>query len=212
MKPLILLSGAVCLLLFSCGDRSEQSASGAKANSDTSLAGIDTADLDFDNDISKYSNVAGIAGVYNVKPMLALCRMDSASLDTLAQRVSYTYGVLTREAERLRSEVLYAGQLSYNNDPENFKFECVYLIKNVPGRRSDSAKAVLLEPASMLMFNHYGTYGSLYQSYEKIRNYCKESNLSVAGAMREFYITDPVTERDTSRWLTKIMVPVAQKK
>lgn len=204
---------AIFAALLSCSTPAKE---GAKENSGDERAAssqqlIDSLSQAFDNDLTQFPNLSGVTGVYAVKPMLALCRMDSAAFDQLGAHIVNNYRVLDREAAKLGVNTIVAGQISYNNDPANFKFESLVLIDSIPGRKSDSAQAVMLEPGSMLLYNYYGPYDRLHTAYEKIARYCAASKLAVTAAMREFYISDPATQKDSSKWLTRIFVPVSPK-
>jgi hypothetical protein len=216
MRLLVILL-FVCML-SSCGDPSGDSpvnTTGTLENTGTvindSVRLRDSLSRLYENDLSIYSNLGGVVGIYNVKPMLSLCKKDSSPVDKLGMRIAEDFRLLDREAARLGVNGTLAGQISYNNNPENFKFECLLLIDSIPTMRSDSVQAVMLEPANMLVYNHYGAYASLHEAYDKIRKYCKASKLIVAGPMREFYVSDPAEQHDSSKWLTRIFVPVAAK-
>jgi effector-binding domain-containing protein len=64
----------------------------------------------------------------------------------------------------------------------------------------------------MYIYNFYGPYGDLYKSYEAIRESMKQAGLEQVGPMREFYMNASANEPDSSKWLTRIMVPVSPKK
>lgn len=61
-----------------------------------------------------------------------------------------------------------------------------------------------------LMVDYYGAYAGSEAAHIAIDNYAKEKNIEV-GMPWESYITDPSTEPDTSKWLTKIYYPVVTK-
>ena len=60
----------------------------------------------------------------------------------------------------------------------------------------------------MLVYNYYGPYDKLYTAYNMIRDFCVIAKLAQNGPMREFYVTDPATDSNSEKWLTRIIVPV----
>jgi effector-binding domain-containing protein len=61
-------------------------------------------------------------------------------------------------------------------------------------------------PASKAVFvDHYGPYDKLRDSYAGLENYLTANKLTKKLPIIEQYITDPGIEKDTSKWLTKII-------
>ncbi len=55
---------------------------------------------------------------------------------------------------------------------------------------------------------HYGSYDKTGDTHMAIMEYMEEHGLEANGAPWESYVTDPGSESDTSKWLTKIYWPV----
>lgn len=53
-----------------------------------------------------------------------------------------------------------------------------------------------------------GAYENMMKAYDDIMAYMKEKGMSPNGANWEQYITDPMTEKDTTKWQTDIYFPV----
>jgi effector-binding domain-containing protein len=158
---------------------------------------------------SKGNSDKGIAGVFDVPEMLCLSRMDSAPAREIPKRVPQNFLILHKEMERVGAEQDGPpGQLNYNNDTSNFKFECVVLIREMPKIQPKNCNVVVLEASKMVIYNYYGPYGGLYNAYREIGDYCRKNNFVQTGPQREFYVTDPGVVKDPSRRLTRIMVPV----
>ncbi|MBC7862416.1 MAG: GyrI-like domain-containing protein [Bacteroidia bacterium] len=59
-------------------------------------------------------------------------------------------------------------------------------------------------PASkVLSMDYYGSYEKIESGYLVLEKYSKEKNMTMRVAVEE-YITDPIKEPDTTKWLTKI--------
>jgi effector-binding domain-containing protein len=63
--------------------------------------------------------------------------------------------------------------------------------------------------AGKVLFVEYkGAYDKTYQAYIDLENYKKEKGYVDAGGPWEVYLTDPMVEPDTSKWITEIYFPV----
>lgn len=159
------------------------------------------------------NTTSGILGIYEVPEVLTISKMDSASMLNVAQKVAETYSVLGAEMDAIHAEPDgVPGQIMYNNDSLNFIFECFSPIKKMPGLQPKKCKFVMLEQCNMLVYNFYGPYSELYKSYDSLRNYIANKQLVQVGQVRELYISDPTTEANSAKWLTRVMVPVARLK
>lgn len=202
---------ALILLLHSCSNDEKAFDEKKVLNSNKSLIASDTLGntVRKDSDVSKEE---GFAGIFEVPEMLALCVKDSAPEKDVAKKYAMAFTVLDRELKELGMRLDGApGSIAYNNDPSNFVFECIYPIERIPAKQPKDCQVVVLEPSVMMVYNYYGPYEFLYKAYENIRLQLKKSKLEQVGPMREFYISDPTLIRDSTEWLTRIMVPVNKK-
>jgi effector-binding domain-containing protein len=60
----------------------------------------------------------------------------------------------------------------------------------------------------VVMAYYFGNYDNLSPVYRALERYISESGKNISGNPGEIYITDPMTEKDTSRWETDIYYPV----
>lgn len=168
------------------------------------------------NVLKKYTQLTdepGVIGIFEVPEMLSLCRKDSATASDMAKAFAKNYGLLEKDMAYLNLKSGgAAGSIYYNNDTTNFIFECVYPLTSFPEKKPKHSTVVVLEASPMLIYNHYGEYIDLHFAYDNIKNYVAENELEQAGPLREFYITNPEVVTDHSKWLTRIMVPVMNKK
>ncbi|MBK7967170.1 MAG: hypothetical protein IPK10_19115 [Bacteroidetes bacterium] len=61
---------------------------------------------------------------------------------------------------------------------------------------------------NMLVVSYYGSYEGSGAGHNAANEYAKANNLEVIGAPWEKYVTDPMTEKDSTKWLTEICYPV----
>ena len=163
----------------------------------------------FKNDVLGYANTPEVVGVFDVPEMLVLSIIDSANSKEMSDKLVRNYALLEEDLNTIHAEMNGPiGMLTYNNNVDNFVFESVLFIKKMPKVQPKRSKIVVLEASKMLVFNFYGSYANLFSAYDKIKRYCDKNDLIQTGTMREFYLTDPDKEKDTSKWLTRIMLPV----
>jgi effector-binding domain-containing protein len=67
----------------------------------------------------------------------------------------------------------------------------------------------IVEAGKALQIDFYGAYDQTEAAHYAIDDYMAAKGLEIAGAVREVYVTDPMSEPDTSKWLTQIIYPVA---
>ena len=53
------------------------------------------------------------------------------------------------------------------------------------------------------MLAYHGGYNDMMAAHDAIGKYMKEKNLSASVTLEE-YVTDPMTEKDSTKWLTNI--------
>ncbi len=75
------------------------------------------------------------------------------------------------------------------------KVPAKYKIQQVPAGKA--VKAV-----------HKGDYAGLMNAHIEINEYIMSKNLAMAGNPWETYVTDPMTEKDTTKWVTEIYYPI----
>jgi effector-binding domain-containing protein len=144
-----------------------------------------------------YGSSPGIVGVKEIPEMLALCLMDSAKLKNMSGKVEEVYGFLQKDLADLSiTSSSIPGQIIYNNDSLNFKFECFQLINKAPEQQPKKSNVVILEAEQMLVYNYYGLYQNLPKAYLEVLSYVKKNKLKQVGPFREYYVTDPTKEPD----------------
>lgn len=79
--------------------------------------------------------------------------------------------------------------------PANAKVPAKYKIAEVAGGRA--VKAV-----------HTGSYSNLRNTHDEIARYITYKKLEISGPPWEVYITDPMMEKDSAKWVTEIYYPV----
>ena len=102
-------------------------------------------------------NAWGLIGVFNIPEMLALVKLDSAVLEDIANKRAQAFADI--EADIAYTGAVMEGSpgsIYYTNDPKNFKFECLMLIKDLPPRKPLKSEVIVLEASPKLIYNHKG--------------------------------------------------------
>jgi effector-binding domain-containing protein len=76
----------------------------------------------------------------------------------------------------------------------------------VPGSGELKYRTFPVGRAAMVTF--YGSYEQTPAAHMAVEAYLKQNNLQMAGSPWEFYVTDPMSERDTAKWRTDIYYPI----
>jgi effector-binding domain-containing protein len=74
----------------------------------------------------------------------------------------------------------------------------------------NGVKSVKLPASKALCVDYYGDYAKSAPAYEAIELYAKEKSLKTGSPATEEYITDPMLEKDTAKWLTRICFPITK--
>jgi effector-binding domain-containing protein/uncharacterized protein YndB with AHSA1/START domain len=78
--------------------------------------------------------------------------------------------------------------------------DTVKLNPDFPTRKIGGGKA--------LKVDYYGAYDKAEKAHTDINTYAEAKGLKIKGEPWEVYVTDPMTEKDTAKWLTQIYYPI----
>ena len=153
--------------------------------------------------------IEGIRGIIEIPEILTLAIKDSGATADIPVKMGQAYTAIEEDMTALGLEMRGSpGTLFYTNDPKNFVFECVIPINKMPEQKPKNSQIVILESTRAIVYNYYGPYGDMYKAYEKLKPYINDNKLLQTGPSREFYITNVEFESDTSKWLSRIFIPV----
>jgi effector-binding domain-containing protein len=65
-----------------------------------------------------------------------------------------------------------------------------------------------LPPSDVMVVKYYGDYSKTEPVYYAAFDYIRKNGLEPNGFPMEVYVTDPMMEKDTAKWLTEIIFPV----
>lgn len=116
--------------------------------------------------------------------------------------------------EMTRNKVSMAGHpygFYYSYDEKAQKTDmAAALPMSSEARLGNGVSNVKLPAGKNLCVDYYGDYSKSAPVYAFIEQYAREKNIKTGSPATEEYITDPMIEKDTAKWLTRICFPVAQ--
>jgi len=171
---------------------------------------------DFEKGLAKLKNVAEQRAGWPrieetvIPEQVALLIRDSAGPATYGQVMGRAYGEIMGVIESKKytcTGAPFAIYLKWDSVTMNSVMDL-----GIPAEKAVVGKGrVRVEklPSQAVVVAHYfGPYDKTASVYYILEQYIRESGKQVAGAPWEIYITDPMTEKDTSKWATDIAFPV----
>lgn len=127
----------------------------------------------------------------------------------IGQFYSTNFGKIMEYAAKKEAVVNgYPAGLFYNWTDTLAKMSAAIPVdKEVEGSKEIEFRAIAGGKA--LQIKYYGAYEKSEAAHLEMDDYMAENGLQLSGAVREIYVTDPISEPDTSKWLTEIIYPVA---
>ncbi len=91
--------------------------------------------------------------------------------------------------------------------PAKIDMECaVPLEKSIKGE--GEIKVSELKAGNAVVGHYYGAYEKTNTAHEALHKWMDENHKKTTGSPWEVYVTDPMNEKDTAKWLTEIYYPV----
>jgi effector-binding domain-containing protein len=109
--------------------------------------------------------------------------------------------------QQLNAKPGTASGLYYMWDEKNQVTDVAAALPVASGTKEDNSMMEIVQvPASKAVYvNYYGGYDKLKDAYAFIEEYIRKNDLKKKQPMIEQYITDPALERDSTKWLTKVI-------
>jgi len=122
-----------------------------------------------------------------------------------------TYPKLFEELGKENQEPIMAPSAIYFKwDQEKGESECaaVACVKN--GVKLKNFESFVVPASKVLHIAYYGAWSQSINAHMAMDEYIKKNNLPAQTQVIEEYITDPMTEKDTAKWLTNIFYVLPQ--
>jgi len=140
---------------------------------------------------------------------IAIFIADSALSADMGKKMSELYGQLQMFMKKNNLQITGAPFGKYPGwNPEGINHFTVgipvsNMVKPIGNIMVDSIPSM-----EALMVSHFGPYETTGDAHEKIGAYAEMKDIEFNGPAWEEYVTDPMTERDTMKWETKIYYPI----
>jgi effector-binding domain-containing protein len=136
--------------------------------------------------------------------------IDSCSWSDIEKKMGQMFGEIMDLQKKAKFEFAGAPMTKYLKWDEANKFtvfeDCVPVDREVAVKGRVQYK--VLPATRAVMGTHFGAYDKTMYLYTALDEYIKENNLVESGGPIEEYITDPMSQPDTSKWQTNVYFPI----
>ncbi len=101
--------------------------------------------------------------------------------------------------------------LYYTWDEATGTTDCAQAIPLAQAHRLEGFESIEISKSEALLVEYYGNPEGTGAAHGAIESYCKQQGLVAGEPAIEEYVTDPASEPDTSKWLTRIYYPLVSK-
>lgn len=133
---------------------------------------------------------------------------DSASVTTVAQKLGVGFGRIMTAAQK-QGLMVNGAPFGIYYTASNTQWEMdICLPVNKAGKAEGDIRPGLYKGGTMVVAAFYGPYDQTPAGHAAAGEYMKAKGKKITGPPWECYITDPMAEKDTAKWLTEICYPV----
>ncbi len=140
--------------------------------------------------------------------MFVMTMRDTASNATISMKLGKCYGEIGAVMQKQKLNMAGAPFAIYHDYHENYFDMEPGVATDKEGKSEGKITARKMNATKAVVAHYYGRYEDTGKGHEAADAYIKAKGLTVSGKPWESYITDPMTEKDTSKWLTDVYYPV----
>lgn len=131
-------------------------------------------------------------------------KTNNIALDKIGPFFGQSYGKIGAALSKAKVQPLMPPKALYFKYDEQAKTcDVAAVIEVANGSKVTGIEKFEFPPSKVLHIAYYGSYEKSANAHYAMDAYMKEKNL-VQGAVLEEYVTDPMMEKDTAKWLTNI--------
>jgi effector-binding domain-containing protein len=157
-------------------------------------------------------NGTPVAKTYDVQPMnfpattFALVRQQVKWVDLLSFFQEHL-PIVYQEAQNANASPGTASGLIYQWNEKNQEADIAAAVPVAAGTNINSpiVQATNIPASKAVFVNYTGAYDKISDAYNSIRQYLSDNKLKEKTPSIEQYISGPINEKDTAKWLTKIV-------
>lgn len=201
MNNKIIILALAATTLFSCGGQKEEKTEEVKT--DTTAKEEAKPEIHYSYKIEEV----------DVVPQWAVTIGDSTKVDELQTFFSTNFPKLGKLGN-FKKEDFFSPPLAlyydFSMDKKFYTVAAMY-VKDSTRKVKAPAKLEKLYGGKALKVEYFGAYENMTTAYDEMMMYMEEKGLRPAGPNWEHYISDPMLEKDTTKWQTDIYFPVQPK-
>lgn len=131
-----------------------------------------------------------------------------SNLQTISNDIASSYSKIGSFMEQNKVVQMAPPLAFYHSFSEkSIDLECAIPI-NVLVKSSSDVNVIEFKPCNAIVAHYYGPYDKSGAAHEAIDKWIKNKKLKITGSPWEVYVTDPMIEKDTMKWLTDVYYPV----
>lgn len=156
--------------------------------------------------LSKLSQI----GAGSVGPMFALVAAASGTMDQFSEQMSELFPALAAAVEEQGLQMAgapFSHYLTFDEETGVADYLCGIPVGS-PGKNAGDIMAKTYREIPVIQAMHTGPYEEFADTYYAIMEYCESNGIELTLEAMEFYLTDPLTEPNTTKWQTLIAMPV----
>jgi effector-binding domain-containing protein len=139
--------------------------------------------------------------------LLATTKTNS-NLQTISNDIASSYSKIGAFMKKNKVVQMAPPLAFYHSFSEKgIELECAIPI-NALIKSSSEVNVIEFKPCNAIVAHYYGPYEKSGIAHEAIDKWIKSKKLKITGSPWEVYVTDPMVEKDTMKWLTDVYYPV----
>ncbi|MCD6065928.1 MAG: transcriptional regulator, effector-binding domain/component [Bacteroidetes bacterium] len=144
--------------------------------------------------------------------MMCLTMTDSCAVDQIGMKYGTIYGDIQKEMKAQKVDQAgapFAVTIRFDENKGFYVFSAgIPVTAEVKKTKNPKITYGKYNAQKSLIYDYYGAYEKMQPTYEAMYNYLGENKMEPAGYSWEEYLTDPMTEKDTAKWQTRIYMPI----
>jgi effector-binding domain-containing protein len=135
---------------------------------------------------------------------------ENITLDKVSETLAANYGTIASLLGKMKKEMGIPFSTTKDWVDEKTPFTLIAAIPVMDSTIKAKTPMVLGKSykGKALKVSYFGDYSKVQPAYDDLMQYVTEKDLIISGTPWEVYITDPMVEKDTSKWQTDVYMPV----
>lgn len=147
--------------------------------------------------------------VVNTPSFQYLGIQQSSPPELISSKMAQAYGLLIQTMNQNDLEMTAPPiAVITNYSPDQIDYICGIPVTSVPTQIDESITVLTMDGAKSVKCVYIGDYSGTEAAHKAIDEYIQFANYEITGNPWEEYVTDPMIESDTSKWVTNVYYPV----